>query len=107
MDIRLKTQKDFDVCFKKGVKIYSSRLTLVFIKSETLKVGFAVSKKNGGSVIRNKIKRILRESFRSFMPNIKQNFFFVFIPKVNDNYDFFELKNNMEYLLKKAGAFND
>ena len=103
MDYRLKKEKDFDLVFKKGKRLFSSSLTLVFFPSEELKVGFAVGKKHGGSVIRNKIKRQLRESFRSFIPEIGQNFFFVFIPKVQDEYLFEIFKKDMGYILKKGG----
>ena len=102
MDYRLKKTKDFDLVFKKGKKIYSESLTLVYIKRDQLKVGFAVSKKHGGSVKRNRIKRLLREAFRSFLPISTQNFFFVFLPKVKDDYTLDVFKKDMEYLLRKV-----
>ena len=101
---RLKSKKEFDYVFKKGQKIYSKNLTLIFIKSAESKVGFAVSKKHGGSVVRNRIKRLLRESFRSFLLDNGKNFFFVFIPKINGEYDYFVFKNEMDFLLKKVGV---
>ncbi len=104
--IRLKKEKDFDLVFKKGKRLFSYKLSLQYLPSKELKVGFAVGKKHGGSVKRNRIKRILRESFRSFEPQITQNFFFVFIPKISDTYDFHEIKQNMEFILKK-GNFLD
>lgn len=102
MDYRLKKEKDFQLVFNKGKRVFSKTLTLIYLEQSDLKVGFAVGKKHGGSVSRNRIKRILRESFRSFMPFIAQNFFFVFIPKVSDNYDFFEIKSDMKTLLVKS-----
>ncbi len=102
MDYRLKKEKDFNLVFNKGKRYYSNNLTLICIESNSLKAGFVVSKKHGGSVKRNRIKRILRESFRSFMPNIAQNFFFVFIPKVKDEYTLIDFKKSMSYLLKKG-----
>lgn len=104
-DIRLKKEKDFALVFKKGKKIFSSKLTLVFVPATSLKVGFAVGKKYGGSVKRNRIKRILRESFRSFTPQLCNNFFFVFIPKIAENYDFNEIKRDMEKIFIKGGFF--
>ena len=106
-DIRLKNEREFSLVFKKGKRLYSSALTLVFIPSDTLKVGFAVSKKHGGSVVRNRIKRLLRESFRSFSSMLTQNFFFVFIPKTGKEYSYETFKENMEYLLKKGGFIGD
>lgn len=101
-DIRLKKEKDFNLIFKKGKRIFSSKLTLYFIEEKELKVGFAVSKKHGGSVERNRIKRILRESFRSFTPYLRQNFFFVFVPKISEEYNLSEIKENMDYIFKKG-----
>ena len=103
LDYRLKKEKDFNLVFSKGKRLYSNNLTLLYIPSKELKVGFAVSKKHGGSVQRNRIKRILRESFRSFTPLFTQNFFFVFIPKVKEGIDFNETKKEMNFLFKKGG----
>ena len=102
-DYRLKKEKDFNLVFGKGKRLFTNNLTLLYLPSSELKVGFAVSKKHGGSVKRNKIKRILWESFRSFTPLLTQNFFFVFIPKVSENYDFNQIKKEMEILFKKVG----
>ena len=101
-DYRLKKEKDFNLVFNKGKRLFSSTLTLVYLPSEEIKVGYAVSKKHGGSVARNRIKRLLRESFRSFTPIIRQNFFFVFIPKVSENYSLESFKESMEHLFKKG-----
>ena len=103
LDFRLKKEKDFNLVFSKGKRLYSNNLTVLYFAQDCIKAGYAVSKKHGGSVKRNKIKRLLRESFRSFMPNIRQNFFFVFIPKVSEEYTLDVFKENMGYLLRKGG----
>ena len=103
LDYRLKREKDFKSVFNKGKRLYSGSITLVYLPSSCVKAGFAVSKKHGGSVMRNRVKRLLRESFRSFLPNIGQNFFFVFIPKVKDEYTLEDFKESMAYIFKKAG----
>lgn len=108
MDYRLKKQKDFELVFKKGKRVYGKTLTLLYLPSDELKVGYAVSKKHGGSVVRNRIKRLLRESFRSFAGNISKNFFFVIIPnipkeKVDSTKQFgcLETKKNVEKVSDK------
>ncbi len=103
-DIRLKKEKDFNRVFNKGKKLYSSSLTLIMLPAENIKVGYAVGKKHGKSVKRNRIKRLLRESFRSFVPILKQDFFFVFIPKVSEDYTLENFKENMKYLFSKGGV---
>lgn len=108
MDYRLKKEKDFNLVFNKGKRLFSKSLTVVYFPSKELKAGFAVSKKHGKSVQRNRIKRLLRESFRSFIPRFGQNFFFVFIPKVNldGDYSVNQFSLDMEYMFKK-GRFID
>ena len=103
MDYRLKKEKDFNLVFGKGKKIFSKSLTLIYLPSDSLKTGIAVGKKHGGSVKRNRIKRLLRESIRSFTPKISQNFFFVFIPKVAEEYSLETFTSDMKYLLVKGG----
>ena len=108
MDYRLKKEKDFKTVFNKGKRIFSNHLTLIYFQADSLKVGYAVSKKHGGSVKRNRIKRILRESFRSFSPILSKNFFFVFIPKVLDEEISLEkTKKDMEFMFKKGGFFTE
>ena len=102
-DYRLKKEKDFKQVFTNGKRLYSSSLTVIYFPASELTAGFAVSKKHGGSVKRNRIKRLLRESFRSFLPFFGQNFFFVFIPKVSSEYSLESFKENMEYIFKKGG----
>ncbi len=102
-DYRLKKEKDFNLVFNKGKRLFTRNLTVVYFPSNSLKAGFAVSKKHGKSVHRNRIKRLLRESFRSFMPEFRQNFFFVFIPKVTEEYTLNAFKESMGFLFKKGG----
>ncbi len=106
-DFRLKKEKDFNLVFKKGKRLYSNSLSLVYLPAEELKAGFAVSKKHGGSVQRNRIKRLLRESFRSFTPELGRNFFFVFIPKIKEEYTLEEFRKDMGYVLRKGGFLNE
>lgn len=107
MEYRLKRSEDFDRVFKKGTRVFSNSLTLIYFTAGSLKVGYAVGKKHGGSVKRNRIKRLLRESFRSYFSRLKGGFFFVFIPKVKDDYSLNAFKSDMGYLFRKAGLFAD
>ena len=105
-DYRLKKEKEFNLVFRTGKRLYSDSVSVLYIPYARLKAGFAVGKKHGGSVKRNRIKRLLRESFRSFIPYLSKNFCFVFIPKIKDEYSLSEFSKDMEYLFKKGGFFS-
>lgn len=102
----MKKEKDFNLVFGKGKRLFSKSITLIYLPSKEFKAGISVGKKHGGSVKRNRIKRLIRESIRSFTPEITQNFFFVFIPKVAEEYTLETFKKDMRYLLIKGGFIN-
>ncbi|MBI5047817.1 MAG: ribonuclease P protein component [Deltaproteobacteria bacterium] len=65
-DERLLKSKDFVSVQKQGKRVASKNFA-VFIKTNSLgirRLGFAVSRKVGGAVQRNRIKRFFREFFR-------------------------------------------
>ena len=84
MDQRLKRKSDFDKVFSKGKKCYGRSLKMLYINSDSLKIGFSVSKKHGNAVVRNRIKRLLRAALRENLPYIKNNYFIVFLPKIQE-----------------------
>jgi len=74
----LRGRKNIDFVFHNGSKLSSKGITALWIKSISRKVAFFVSTKAGNSVTRNKIKRLLRESYRlnkdHFPLNVTVNF---------------------------------
>jgi ribonuclease P protein component len=62
----LKTKKDFQAVFQSGRR-YTRRHLIVYALPNNLnriRYGLAVSRKIGSSVVRNRVKRIIRESIR-------------------------------------------
>lgn len=109
---RLKRKKDFKEVFKKG-KGFGKDFLFLKIKKNNLKkksrFSFIVSKKiSKKAVVRNKIKRRLREVIREELPRIKPGIDGVFIAKKNiEKKDFLEIKENVIQLLKKTEILND
>ena len=101
LDYRLKKEKDFNLVFNKGKKLFSSCLTLVYLPSSELKAGFAVSKKHGGSVKRNRIKRLLREAFRATQQEMKGTYSIVLLPKVCEEYSFQKYVQHLKWIIKR------
>ena len=85
-------------------------MTVVYIKAKVkpFKVGFSVSNKVGKAVVRNKIKRRMRESFAQIMPLVDRRYNYIFVakPSIADK-TFMDIKNNMLLVLKKAGMLNE
>ena len=101
---KLKKRKQFNWTFKNGTSSYSKDLVLVYTSSwaKDYKVGFSVTKKVGKAVIRNKIKRRLREIVTDLQDAIlpKHTIILVARPSIVD-VEFSELKKQVIDLLKK------
>jgi ribonuclease P protein component len=63
---RLKTRADFDRVFRRGRRLEGRMFTLVVAPGATEqdRLGLAVSRRAGGAVVRNRMRRVLREVFR-------------------------------------------
>lgn len=68
---RIKSKKEFDQVYSKGEVLFSAsgKLKAVFFIDRNpdtigVKTAYAISKKSGGAVWRNRFKRILREAYR-------------------------------------------
>lgn len=80
--LKLKKRKSFLFIYKNGKKISSKYLTIIYIKTKyEYKFGFVVSKKIGKSVIRNKIKRRLKEFCRTNLNLFNKKYNYIIIPK--------------------------
>ncbi len=66
MSESLKKNKDFQSVYKKG-KSYANKYLVMYIVENNLdrnRIGISVSKKVGNSVIRHRLKRLVKESYR-------------------------------------------
>ncbi len=107
---RLKKRKHFNYIYKMGQSKNSQFVKLVFIKSKfkPFKVGFSVSKKIGNSVVRNKVKRRMKEIIYSFSSNMSDNFNYIFVAKQGiENLNFEKLKQEIKKLIIKAGIYDE
>ena len=107
-EYRLTRRNQFTYVYKKGESSPAKNLILIYVKSKSnsLKVGFSVSKKIGNSVVRNKVKRRLREAFRTRLQNIQVGYNYIVIARqgiVENSYK--EIANSLEYVLKKSGKY--
>ena len=102
----LKKNKEFGLVYNRGKSFASKNLVIICLKRKygPVRVGFSVSKKVGGSVLRNKIRRRLKECMRCYYSEISGSFHIIFVarrPIAVAAYS--QIKDEMGYLLKKAG----
>ena len=105
---RLRKNAHFEFVYKKGKSAACRSMILIFAKNRDhrLKVGFSVSKKLGNSVVRNRVKRRLREAFRPNLPLLLPGFDLIVIARdAARDAPFSSLADSLRYLLRKAGLF--
>ncbi|MBQ9486741.1 MAG: ribonuclease P protein component [Selenomonadaceae bacterium] len=69
----LRDKRDFNDVYSKGRSYVSKNIIIHVLDDERHngKVGFAAGKKLGGAVIRNRVKRLLRETYRLCKKNLR------------------------------------
>jgi len=68
-DVRIRRRSEFTVCYEYGKRYHTEHFILFVMTREfggLSRLGVAVSRKVGNAVVRNRIKRLLREFFRQY-----------------------------------------
>ena len=102
----LKRNKEFNRVYRKGKSAGARGAALVYCRARhaSVRVGFSVGKKVGNAVVRNKVKRRMREAFARQLPNVRPGFDLIFIARAEAKDEpFAVLSKTVVYLLSKAG----
>jgi ribonuclease P protein component len=64
--VRLTARRQYSTVHERGLRVRSPSFTLLGVVSATgtSRIGITVSRKVGGAVVRNRVKRVFREIFR-------------------------------------------
>lgn len=102
--VPLKKNYEFVRIYKKG-RFYAGRLIVLYVLKNNYRVnrlGIAVNRKVGKSVRRNRIKRLIKESYRFYEDFLRDGLDMVFVARSTDNLpDYSEISKEMKFLLKK------
>lgn len=103
--LRLKSNRDFRNTYDKG-KSFANKYLVIFFRKNGLdnsRLGVAVTKKLGNSVVRNKVKRRIREAYRLNNHRIKEGFDIVILSRVSaKEVGYKEIESALLHLLKLA-----
>ncbi len=106
----LRNKKDFSAIYNRG-NSFGGKYVVIFCRRNNLgynRLGFLASKKVGNSVVRNRARRLMKESFRNMKSELKEGFDIILIARnsikdVKCN----EVQKSMNFLLKKAGLIKN
>lgn len=74
-EVRLRKRYEFHYVYRMGCKLVTPHFLLLYCKGTTgqSRLGITVSRKVGNAVIRNRVKRVVREYFRVNRMHLKTN----------------------------------
>ena len=102
---KLKKNYQFKKVYTEG-RYYVEKYVVMYIimnNSASNRVGFSVSKKVGNSVVRNRVKRLMKEVYRKYADKNKLGFDIVFTARVGSaEADYKIIDNNIMSIMRKA-----
>jgi ribonuclease P protein component len=100
----IKKDKKFKYIYTNGKSFANKKLVMYYIKNneEKLQIGISISKKVGKAVVRNRLRRLIKENIR-LSENIKNGYSIIFLARVGaDDLNFDTMKSSMNHILRKC-----
>lgn len=108
--LTIKKNKDFLRAYSRGTSFVSPVLVTYVRRNHLgkLRLGITTSKKIGKAVKRNRARRIIKNSYRSIFPYLKNGYDIVFVARGKTPFvKSFKVLSAMENHLKEAKVFLD
>ncbi len=105
-EYRIKTNKEFQQIYKNGKSFANRQFIIYKYKNQDIdhfRIGLSVSKKIGNAVIRNRVKRYIRQVFTELKEDINDQYDYIIIArKPVAEMDFFQVKKSLIHVMKIA-----
>lgn len=108
---RLRKRRDFSFIYNRGKSRVSKNVAMSYSRvrnKDELLIGFSASKKVGNAVIRNRVKRLMREYARLNIDNFPKGYRIIFNARVvSKDADYRDINRDMRYLIKHINIINN
>ncbi|MCL1925413.1 MAG: ribonuclease P protein component [Defluviitaleaceae bacterium] len=105
--IRTLKREQFNRIYSKGLYFANKHLVIYVLKNNNVNslvntYGISISKKVGKSVVRNRIRRVIKESLRLSQAEIKKGHNIIVVSRTAEKTDFKAIDSSIKKLLKRA-----
>ena len=105
----LRNKDDFSIIYRKGKSI-GGRYIVLFYRKNNLpynRTAFLASKKVGNSVVRNRARRLMRESYRFVRDDMRTGYDLIFIARNTiKGRKFCDVQKSLNNAVRKAKLYN-
>ncbi len=105
---RLRKNMEFRKVYKVRKNFWNRNLILYIRKNgtEETRIGVTITRKVGNAVVRNKLKRRIKELNNAYIADLKSGYDIVVIPKKNAvDLPFKDLKSALKHIYKLSGVW--
>lgn len=105
----LRLNYQFKHLYDRGIQSRANSIVIYYLKNNKNinNLGITVSSKLGKAVTRNRIKRRIKEAYRLNEDNLKIGYNLVIVARqMAVTSDYYKIKKDLIYLLKKNGIWN-
>lgn len=104
--VSLTENREFKRIYNRGKSVVNHLLVLYYVENELPfnRLGITVSKKIGKAVVRNKVRRVIKENYRLKESHIREGYDIIFVTRVQGkDASYKQISSAMDNLLKRTG----